>query len=187
MHVTFMRHAKTTMNRKNVFSGRTDCNITKEGAEEARKNFCYKTSDFDFYYVSPLKRTKQTLDAIIPNRNPIIDKRIIEWDFGEWEGTPYSNLTAEETEAYVKGENNPPGGETFLQVQERTCEFVKDLFEKHSSQDRILVVAHATILRMVRDNFLPDMEKKPIKNSQTLTITEKEYNNYLNTNGRQTL
>ena len=185
MQITFMRHAETTMNKKHVFCGRTECNITKKGAEEARKNFHYKSNDFDYYYVSPLRRTKQTLDCVIPNQNPIVDQRIIEWDFGKWEGMPYSNLTDAETEAYVKGENNPPGGETFLQVQERTCKFVEDLFRKHNVQDRILVVAHSTILRMVRDNFLPNMEKKPIKNSQTITITEKEYNSYISRRKRQ--
>ena len=179
MKITFMRHAKTTMNKSKVFSGRTDCDITQEGAEEARKTFSFKASDFDYYYVSPLKRTRQTLDAIIQNQNPIIDNRIIEWDFGKWEGMPYSNLTEEETQDYVDGKNNPPEGETYLHVQERTCEFVEDLFQRHNSHDRILVVAHSTILRMVRDNFLPNMEKKPIKNSQTITITEKEFNEYL--------
>jgi len=179
MKITFMRHAKTTMNKSNVFSGRTDCDITQEGAEEARKSFSFRGNDFDFYYVSPLKRTRQTLDAILPNRTPIVDERIIEWDFGKWEGMPYSNLTTEETQAYVDGKNDPPEGETFMQVQKRTCEFVEDLFFKHDSHCRILVVAHSTILRMVRDNFLPNMEKKPIRNSQTIVITEKEFNEYL--------
>ena len=32
-----MRHAKTTLNKEGKFAGRTDCDTTPEGLEEARK------------------------------------------------------------------------------------------------------------------------------------------------------
>ena len=103
--VKFMRHAKTTLNKENIFAGRTDCDTTPEGLEDAKKGFTYTQEDFDYYICSTLRRTVQTLNAVIPGQIPIID-------------------------------------------------------------DRILVVAHAGVLRQVRDNFLPDMNKGIIKNSE---------------------
>ena len=77
--VILMRHAKTTLNQEGRFAGITDCNITEEGAKLAKESFAYTNEDFDYIYVSPLKRTSQTLDAIMPEHiEPIIDDRIIE-------------------------------------------------------------------------------------------------------------
>ena len=35
--LTFVRHAETDFNRAGIFAGRTDCNITQEGFEQAKK------------------------------------------------------------------------------------------------------------------------------------------------------
>ena len=35
----FVRHAETDFNRNGIFAGRTDCNITAEGFEQAKKLF----------------------------------------------------------------------------------------------------------------------------------------------------
>ena len=74
----FIRHAETDFNRDGIFAGRTDCNITKEGFEKAKELFIKDQKQFDYIYCSPLKRTKQTLEAIIPGSVPIVDERIIE-------------------------------------------------------------------------------------------------------------
>lgn len=173
----FMRHTKTDMNKDGLWSGRTDCNITEEGKEMARKNFNFNANDFSIYYCSPLKRTFQTLEAVIPDQEPIIDERIIERDFGDWEGKPYSIISDAETEMYIQGKIQPPNGESYQEVERRVKSFVEELFNKHENEN-ILIVSHATILRMVRDIFLPNMEKKPIKNSQVLIVTNNEFNAY---------
>ena len=80
----FIRHAETEFNRDGIFAGRTDCNITKEGFEQAKKLFEEEQKHFDYIYCSPLRRTKQTLEAIIPGSVPIVDERITEISIGEW-------------------------------------------------------------------------------------------------------
>ena len=35
--VRFVRHAETELNKLGIFTGRTDCNITEEGFEDAKK------------------------------------------------------------------------------------------------------------------------------------------------------
>lgn len=175
----FVRHGKTTMNERKVWSGIIDCDLTQEGINQTLESFSnYSEKDFDVYFCSPLKRTKQTLNLIVENQEPIIDQRIIERNFGEWEGKPYSIIDDETTELYIQGKVQPPNGETFQEVKERVISFVTDLFETYDDE-RILIVSHATILRMVRDIFLPQMEKKPIKNSQLLIISNSEFSKFI--------
>ena len=67
--ILFLRHAETKLNEEGRFCGRIDIDITEEGrkqAEEMRKTF--KDYHFDAIYCSPLKRTKQTLEAIFSNQ-----------------------------------------------------------------------------------------------------------------------
>ncbi len=179
--IVFMRHAKTTLNKEGRFAGRTDCDITEEGAKFASENFQYKDEDFDYFFISPLKRTRQTLDCVIkgPHKEPIIDERIIERDLGEWEGVPYKNFSEALIENYVKGFYDPPKSETIDHVRQRVIEFVEELFLKYNENDRILVITHNGVLRQVRDAFLPNMEKSKIKNAQTLEVDDKDYNEYL--------
>ena len=176
----FVRHAKTTMNAQKVWSGSVDCELTQEGITQTLESFSnYSAKDFDVYFCSPLKRTKQTLNLIVENAEPtIIDERIIERNFGDWEGQPYSIIDEETTELYIQGKVQPPNGETYNEVKQRVLSFVTDLFNKYDNEN-ILIVSHATILRMVRDLFLPEMEKKPIKNSQLLVISNVEFSKFI--------
>ena len=176
--LSFVRHGKTSMNKHKLWSGRTDCDLKEEGRAELLEMFNFTEEDFDVYYCSPLKRTKQTLDCIVQNQSPIIDKRIIERDFGDWEGKPYAIIDSETTELYIQGKVQPPNGETYKEVEKRVISFVTDLFRQYSNC-RILIVSHATVLRMVRDIFLPTMEKKPIKNSQMLVVTQDDFEGFL--------
>lgn len=176
--VIFMRHAKTTLNKEGKFAGRTDCDTTPEGLQKLKEDFQYKLEDFDYFYCSPLKRTQQTLKAVIPEAKPIIDERVIERYLGDWEDKLQSTLSDEIIEAYVKGQYNPPNSEDYENVRKRVCEFVEEMFEKYGKEDRILVVSHAGVVRQVRDNFLPNMEKGKIKNSSTFTVTEEDFAEY---------
>ena len=65
LNLMFIRHAETELNRAGIFAGRTDCSITQEGFEQARGVLRDDEKNFDYIYCSPLKRTKQTLDAIL--------------------------------------------------------------------------------------------------------------------------
>ncbi len=177
-NVTFIRHAKATLNKEGKFAGRTDCDIVEEGLEELKRNFNYNESDFDYVYCSPLKRTQQTLNAIMPGREPIIDDRIIERYIGDWEDRPYSDFSDALIESYAKGYYDPPNSESYSAIKKRVCSFVEELFEKYEKDDTILVVSHAGVLRQVRDTFLPNMPKTKIKNSQALVVTNEDFDKY---------
>lgn len=177
--VTFMRHAQTTANKAEKFAGRFDCDTTKEGLENAKNSFKYTENDFDYYICSPLKRTVQTLNAVIPGQTPLIDDRIIERNLGEWENVSHSSIDKSLIQSYIKGYFDPPKSEPYSSIRKRVTEFVEDLFKNYQPNDRILVVSHAGVLRQIRDIFLPNMDKHPISNASILVVTNDDFEHYI--------
>ena len=177
--VVFMRHAKTDRNQIGQFAGRADCNTTPEGLEKAKDSFNYTGKDFDFYYCSPLKRTRQTLDAVVPNQEPIVDERIIERDLGDWEDEYYDNIPNALIQSYVKGYFDPPNSEKYTNVTKRVKSFLKELYERYKPEDRILVVTHAGVLRQIRDNLLPNMDKGIIGNGALLIVSHEDFEAFM--------
>lgn len=72
MKITFIWHAHTEYNKKRLLQGQIDCDLSKEGKEELQKfaNTFYK--EYTICYCSPLKRTRETAQAILHGRTPII-------------------------------------------------------------------------------------------------------------------
>ena len=86
-----IRHGKTDWNELHKLQGHTDIPLNANGiamAENAAKE--YKNVHFDVCYCSPLTRARQTADIILRDRDEkvpvIIDDRLIEMCFGEYEG-----------------------------------------------------------------------------------------------------
>lgn len=176
--LTFIRHAETELNRAGIFAGRTDCNITKEGFEEAKKVLHENEKNFDYIYCSPLKRTKQTLEAIIPGSEPIVDERIIEIYIGEWEGKKKSSFDRNLLALYRTGQYTPPGAETTEQVDKRVCDFVESLYRTYKKDEKILIVTHNGVMRSIKRNFVRDYDNIMSKNLGTIILTEEDFKYY---------
>lgn len=174
----FIRHAETALNRDGIFGGRTDCDVTFEGLEKAKNLLKDDERNFDVIYISPLKRTKQTLDVLLPNSNPIIDERITEASLGEWEGRKKSDFDQDLVAMYRVGKYFPPGAETNEEVDKRVCGFVESLFCKYSTES-ILIVAHNGVMKSIKRNFVKDYGNIMSKNLEMITITDMEFQYYL--------
>ena len=176
--LTFVRHAETDFNRAGIFAGRTDCNITQEGFEQAKKLLKDDEKDFDYIYCSPLKRTKQTLEAIIPGSVPIVDERIIEISIGEWEGKKKDSFDKDLVALYRAGQYTPPGAETTSQVDKRVCDFVESLFDTYKNNEKILIVTHNGVMRSIKRNFVKDYSNIMSKNLGSIVLTEDDFEYY---------
>ena len=174
----FIRHAETDFNRDGIFAGRTDCNITKEGFKKAKDLFSKDQKQFDYIYCSPLKRTKQTLEAIIPDSVPIVDERIIEISIGEWEGKKKDSIDKDVLALYRAGQYTPPGAETTSQVDKRVCDFVKSLFENYQDNEKILIVTHNGVMRSIKRNFINEYSNIMSKNLGSIVLTEEHLKYY---------
>jgi len=110
------------------------------------------------WYHSPLKRTKQTADALLAAgaqaQSLTEDPRIIEMDFGDYNGRKIEELFAERTDSYLGFfPNSPfettPNGESLSDVAKRIAAFTDDMHEKHAGEDIVVVAHRGTILAAI--------------------------------------
>ena len=176
--ITFIRHGETNYNKEGRFTGQAEAHLTENGLNAAKAKSKEMDKNFDYIYRSPLIRTKETLDAIIPNAEAIVDKRIIETHLGEWEGKKKEELDQELLNEFRAGKYTPPGAESKEMVIERVCNFVEDMFHKYDSNQKVFVVTHAGIIRALQIKFFTEGENS-VDNLQTLVVDEENYNYYL--------
>lgn len=172
--VTFIRHAESEYNKKGIFCGRIDCNITEEGIENAKK--CALTKEyFDIYYCSPQRRTKQTLQAMFPEAIPIEDERLLTMHLGEWEGRDKTKINKQLVQLYRDGKYMPISGESIIEIDRRVCEFINEIFCKYTKNERILVVTSNGVIRSIKRNFIKEDFNINTDNLGYIVLTDKQY------------
>src|SRR3990167_9761152 len=95
MEVILVRHGLTENNKKGITNGRIDEPLADEGIEQAQELARrLKDKPIDVIYSSPLKRATFTALPIAEKigRTINIDHRLIEVDFGDFEGKPNSEV-----------------------------------------------------------------------------------------------
>lgn len=155
LSVYLLRHGETSMNADgNRYCGRTDIGLTEKGEAQARQvRDQLKGLAIDQVYSSPLQRAYLTASIASGNREVMKDERLIEVDFGIWEGKTREEFIAEEPAIWhawcADPEHAPAGGngETAGIVVKRVDDFFKEAFEKHKNGN-IMVVGHNGINRL---------------------------------------
>lgn len=180
LDITFIRHAESEYNKKGLLAGIVDCNLTQKGLEDAKLLRKSLKNDFDFIYCSPLKRTKQTLNAIFPDCKPNYDNRIIERTFGVLDGKPKASVSREKIKLYEQGLYLAPGAESIKELDKRVCTFVEELFQKYHNNEKILVVTHNGILNSVKRNFIKSCDNMWSHNLGMIKLTDDHYQYYKN-------
>lgn len=140
------RHGQTNWNVQKKVMGRCDEPLNETGlnqAEETRNNLM--DTDIDLIICSPLKRARQTAEIINRDRNiPIIyDERIIERDFGEFEGMETKNFDFHGYWNYYKNKQFE-SAENIQFFFKRVYDFLEDITEKYKDKN-VLLVAHGGI------------------------------------------
>ena len=140
------RHGQTDWNVQKKVMGRCDEPLNETGlkqAEETRNNLLNKK--IDIIICSPLQRAKQTAEVINTGRNiPIVyDERIIERDFGEFEGKETKEFDFHGYWNYYKNEQYQ-SAENIQSFFERVYGFLDDIVEKYQGKN-VLVVAHGGV------------------------------------------
>jgi len=93
---------------------------------------------------SPLQRCRTLAEALHPA--PQIDARLMELNFGAWEGRPWDAVPRTELDAWAADVVGyaPPGGESPRQLRARVLDFVAGL----SAGEHVLVT-HAGVIRVL--------------------------------------
>lgn len=154
MKIYLIRHGQTAWNKqKKLQGGGIDLDIDADGINQAlllKKKF--KDIDFDLVLSSPMKRAASTAKKIIENRDIdiIYDERLIERNFGEFEGLNKKDFNYEEFWDYFKNKKYEKA-ECMQDFYERVKSFILDL--KKYNNKSILISAHAGICRMFKLYF----------------------------------
>ena len=158
MHIWVTRHGQTRLNRAKLMQGLTDEPLNETGirqATDARSKIGNIT--FDAVYASPLDRAVKT-GAIVGGIDPadvIIDRRIIEVDFGKYEQKKYYLLGPAMTLYWALPEifPAPKTVETTASMKARSSEFLKELEQK--GYENVLISCHGGIMRAL-SGYLTD-------------------------------
>jgi alpha-ribazole phosphatase len=91
---------------------------------------------------SPLQRCRVLAGLL--HAAPAIDARLMEMDFGDWEGRPWDSIPRAELDAWAAdiADYAPPGGESPRQLQQRVLAFVATLAVAEA-----VLVTHAGVIR----------------------------------------
>lgn len=149
LRLLLARHGESEANRRDVFLGRTDSPLTAEGkAQVEALARAMADEPLAAVYTSPLRRAYQTAKAVAAwNNCPLhVDARLLEQDFGWWEGLTLaeaayqypSDFAAWQADAARVG---PTGGESLIQVANRLLGLYDDLRKIHF-RESVLLVGH---------------------------------------------
>ncbi len=149
--IYFVRHGQTDWNLEKKIQGRVDISLNKTGILQAQEiNEKLKDVKFDYVFCSPLKRAKETCNIITDN-NIIFDDRIIERDFGEFEGVKKTDFDFKGFWHFDK-DYKSTRSESVEQVKDRVYNFLDEIMSKYNGKN-ILIVAHGGIGVFVSSYF----------------------------------
>jgi broad specificity phosphatase PhoE len=145
--IAFVRHGETPPNRAGLLLGRSDAALTDKGLVQAER-LAAAFSGFDVARVltSPLRRACDTAAPVAAacGRSVEVDDRLIEIDYGEWEGRPFADLDPDVVARWRRdGGFVPPGGESLEVVAGRVASFCDEWLG-----DRVVVaVSHVSPIK----------------------------------------
>ena len=154
--IYIIRHGQTALNDRHLLQGRSDFPLNENGISQAHAAAERLNGiRFSCVYASPLLRAVQTARIIAPDLTPVIDDRLIEMDYGPYEGADLTHLPQEILSFFSDFVHNPApeGMEQLSSVVARAGEFIEEL----SGQDgNILVSTHAIAMKAALEYLTPE-------------------------------
>ena len=155
-----IRHGKTEMNAKMLMRGRSDHPLNEAGiaqAEEAAERFAEMGVRIDKVYTSPLVRALQTAKKIAPDAELTVDERLIEMDYGPYEGMDLMNPAPEVIDFFMDFVNvpAPEGMEPLPDIVKRLGNFLEEIAMEAESKN-ILISTHAIAMKGALEYLTPE-------------------------------
>ena len=147
--ILLTRHGQTDWNIQRKAQGRTDVPLNEVGIKQAEKlRDDLLDTNIDVIFYSPLQRAKKTAEIVNEGRNiPMIcDDRLVERDFGEFEGNDYNKLDHEMFWDYYQNVHYK-SAENIQVIFKRVYSFFDEILNKYNGKD-VLVVTHGGVCRV---------------------------------------
>jgi broad specificity phosphatase PhoE len=147
--IAFVRHGETERNRAGLLQGRSDASLTELGrAQAARVGALLARERPRRIATSPLPRAVETASIIAARCGspPVqVDDRLVELDYGEWEGRPVADVSADDWRRWRDDASfAPPGGECLGDVAARIAAFCGDMAR---FDDTTVAVSHVSPIK----------------------------------------
>jgi 2,3-bisphosphoglycerate-dependent phosphoglycerate mutase len=156
------RHAETFDNRRGIFSGWRDSELTSKGLAQAQKIAeQLKRYRIDYAFTSHLKRARKTLEIVLeshPSVPVFADDRLIERCYGLLQGKSKRKIANENPDWFAQihrgYELAPPNGESLRMVEKRVLSFLKQLREwSGQNPGNVAISCHSNSIRPIRRVF----------------------------------
>ena len=148
MKLALLRHGPTAWNVAGRIQGHTDIPLSDAGL--AKMAALRVPLAVTRVYASPMLRARQTAEALGLSE-PIHDARLMEQNWGSWEGLTRDEILARHGEdAFIKAGSRegeafrPGGGESTGELHARVASFLKDAAQEEGDA---VAVAHLGVLR----------------------------------------
>ncbi len=142
-----MRHGRTPANAAGLLQGRLDQDLDDHGRAQALAvaDYVRGWGDVDAVISSPLKRAQQTAATFgLPVQT---DDRWLELSYGEYEGTPHSEVPSVVWQRWRDDPDfTPDGGESLAALDVRVRAACVDLVER-AADENIVVVSHVSPMK----------------------------------------
>lgn len=183
MKIMMVRHGETAWNAEGRFQGKTDTPLSLRGEQQAENTaLALRHQKIDAIYTSPLSRAMSTARKIAAFHDLpfIVDDRLTEIDFGEWDGHTHQEIARLWPEQYRKFMECPyhaefPGEGSMENGYDRAHSFTQEIVEKYGESDQtVLLVGSSSILKLCIFSLLQMdismFEKIEIKNAAVTTL-----------------
>lgn len=156
MKLYLIRHGQTDWNRLGKYQGQADVPLSKEGLRQAERLARHFPADtLDVIYTSDLQRAVMTAERLAEKFSAPLtaDKALRELNFGDWEGLTYQEIAdgwpQEVDNLFGAPEKlKIPKGETFLALQQRAMEKIREIRAENEGK-HVAVVAHGAITKAI--------------------------------------
>lgn len=146
MEIYLIRHTKT-LAQTGLCYGQSDLDVSCDFLAQAQqiKEKLPKLENDSVIFSSPLQRCQKLAAVFSPHF--LIDDKLKELNFGDWENRLFDDLPHEEVERWAENfvEIAPPNGESFLNLMQRVEAFWQQLISQNAQT--VFIFTHAGTIR----------------------------------------
>ncbi len=171
-----IRHGRTDANANGILAGRTPGVVLDEVGRSSTNALAERLKGVNIAHVvsSPLERTRETASLLFKDSFDIaLDDRLLECDYGDWQGAKLSELAVHELWPIVQQRPDEmifPNGESMNDMSARASAVVREwdakLTTEHGDKVVWVAVSHGDIIKAI----CADAMGLPLRKFQSLLI-----------------
>lgn len=158
MEIYVIRHTPVNIS-KNICYGQSDVEISETFLQDSEILAKKLPENFDQVFTSPLTRCTSLAEELSFS-NVILDDRLKEMNFGDWELKSWDEINSIELQNWMDNFDtvSTPNGESLEELYLRVESFYDEL--KKVNHEKVLIITHAGVIRCLWAKIL----QIPLKN-----------------------